>query len=94
MTMNVKRGLIRFSIVLTVLWAVASFLIASDQLWDAMIIYPINDPDWNSIYSQLRQAYLLTAVVYWVAGVALWWAALYTGFWIAGRDNHRNGKLR
>jgi len=81
--MNWRQWLIRLSIVLTVLWGVASFFIGGNQLSDAMKIYSAMDSDWDSIYSQLRQSYALLAAIYWVGGAAIWWALLYVGFWVA-----------
>ena len=80
--MNWRRGLIRFSIVLTVLWALACLylsmsyfapIIAKAQQWGATS-QEISSYNWSIAEF---------AVVGWLVGAALWWAFLYIGFWIA-----------
>ena len=80
--MNWRSGLIRFSIVLTVLWAVASAYIAGSLLSGPMMAFAL-DPDWSEIYAETRWSYMGLAAIYWAGGAAIWWAFLYTGFWIA-----------
>jgi len=81
--MNWRSGLIRFSIVLTVLWAVASFLIAGHQGGVLFEGYSMNTLVWSVVHEEAMQAHLKVAAIYWAGGAALWWAFLYTGFWIA-----------
>lgn len=80
--MNWRRGLTRLSIVLTVLWGVASFSIAMGELNEAMKAFG-GDPAFRKIYAETRTEFLGFALFLWVAGAAIWWTALFAGFWIA-----------
>ena len=80
--MRWKRGLIRLSIVLTVLWAFASLYISLEQFTEEMKPYWGTD-NWKEWHRTLMQIHLTFAFVYWIVGAALWWVFLYIGFWIA-----------
>lgn len=82
--MNWRSGLIRFSIVLTVLWTVASFYLMAGELSKVMMPFAF-DPNYNEIYAGAWWAYVVVGFMYWAGGAALWWSFLYTGFWIAKR---------
>jgi multisubunit Na+/H+ antiporter MnhC subunit len=77
-TMNWKRALVRLSIVLTVLWAFASFYIASGHFSEGMEPY-WGLPDWKEHYDPRIQAMWIEAIVRWAIGVAILWGGLFTG---------------
>ena len=86
--MNWQRGLIRLSLVLTVLWGIACVYYALVESMEVVNRFyspseRLSNPNMSVIRSEMRQGYLIASGFWWAAGAAIWWATLYTGFWIA-----------
>jgi uncharacterized membrane protein len=88
--MNWRKGLIRVSIVLTVIWVAVSLLIANQHFNTNWLMWAGDSPAQEGIYEQLRtnmrDEFLLLAI----GGSVIWWIILYTMFWVV--DGFRSSR--
>jgi lipid A 4'-phosphatase len=76
--MNWKRELIRFSHVLTILWAFISLYFALEELRADLRPLALTGNWWEAA-RQLHWYYLMRAFLWWSVPTAVWWGFLYAG---------------